>query len=122
MAVTARLSTALYDRFGDEIVGELVDWLNQVDATYRHDLRELNELNFARFDARLEQRIGELRNELSERLSAIEIRMGQRFSELGDRMASLEVRVERALKDQSRSMIGIWMAVLLAVGSLWLKH
>jgi hypothetical protein len=31
-----------------------------VDATYRADLRELNELNFARFDAKLEQRLAEL--------------------------------------------------------------
>ena len=36
-----------------------------VDATYRDDLRELNELNFARFDAKLEQRIAELRQEIS---------------------------------------------------------
>jgi hypothetical protein len=31
---------------------------------YRTDLRELNELNFARFDAKLEQRLAELRSEL----------------------------------------------------------
>ena len=31
-----------------------------VDATYRSDLRELNELNFARFDAKLEQRVSDL--------------------------------------------------------------
>jgi hypothetical protein len=31
---------------------------------HRADLRELNELNFARFDAKLEQRIAELRAEL----------------------------------------------------------
>jgi hypothetical protein len=30
---------------------------------YRADLRELNELNFARFDAKLEQRVAELRAE-----------------------------------------------------------
>ena len=35
-----------------------------MDATYRSDLRELNELNFARFDAKLEQRLAELRAEL----------------------------------------------------------
>jgi hypothetical protein len=35
-----------------------------VDATYRADLRELNELNFARFDAKLEQRLAELKAEL----------------------------------------------------------
>ncbi len=37
---------------------------NAVDLTYRTGLRELNELNFARFDAKLEQRMAELRAEL----------------------------------------------------------
>jgi hypothetical protein len=41
-----------------------VDWFNAVDLTYRTELRELNELNFARFDAKLEQRLAELRTEL----------------------------------------------------------
>ena len=36
-----------------------------VDATYRSELRELNELNYARFDAKLEQRIAELRAEMA---------------------------------------------------------
>jgi hypothetical protein len=64
LPVTAKLSRRFYERFGDEIVNELVEWLNQVDSTYRSELKELNELNFARFDAKLEQRIAELRAEL----------------------------------------------------------
>src|SRR5256886_14211447 len=59
--VTARLSKRFYDVFGEEIANELVDWFNQGDKTYRADLRELNELNFARFDAKHEQRLAELR-------------------------------------------------------------
>lgn len=43
---------------------ELVDWFNQVDSTYRSDLREMNELNFARFDARLHERLADARAEL----------------------------------------------------------
>ena len=43
-----------------------MEWFNQVDATYRADLRELNELNYQRFEAKLEQRIGELRAEMKE--------------------------------------------------------
>ena len=62
--VTARLSRRFYEKFGDEIVNELVDWLNQVDTTYRSELREQNEMNFARFDAKLEQRLAELKAEL----------------------------------------------------------
>ena len=62
MPVTARLSKRFYDVFGEEIATELVDWGNdrrecfqrQVDDTYRADLRELNELNFGRFDAKLD--------------------------------------------------------------------
>ncbi len=30
-----------------------------MDATYKGDLKELNELNFARFDAKLEQRLAQ---------------------------------------------------------------
>ncbi len=50
--------------FGEEIANELVDWFNTVDATYRADLRELNELNFARFDAKLEQRLAQVKSDL----------------------------------------------------------
>ena len=64
MPVTAKLSRRFYDVLGEDIANELVDWFNAVDLTYRADLRELNELNFARFDAKLEQRLTELRIDL----------------------------------------------------------
>ncbi len=54
-----------YDTLGEDIANELVDWFNQVDATYRSELRDLNELNFARFDAKLEQRIAEVRADIA---------------------------------------------------------
>ncbi len=46
------------------MANELVDWFNAVDATYRADLRQLNEANFARFDAKLDQRLAELKADL----------------------------------------------------------
>lgn len=60
MPVTAKLSRKFYKRFGDDLTNELVDWLNQVDTTYRADLRELNDLNFARLETRLAQLEGGL--------------------------------------------------------------
>ncbi len=69
--MTARLSKRFYDTLGEEIANELVDWFNQVDETYRADLRELNELNFARFDAKHEQRLAELRAELVKELADV---------------------------------------------------
>ena len=78
MPVTARLSKRFYDALGEQVANELVDWFNSVDATYKSDLRELNELNFARFDAKLEQRIAET----NARMDVGFARMDQRLADL----------------------------------------
>lgn len=54
MPITSKLSRKLYETFGDEAAADMVDWMHHVDAQ-RAELRELNELNFARFEARLAQ-------------------------------------------------------------------
>ena len=59
------------EKFGDDITNALVDWFNRVDATYRTELRELNELNFGRFDAKLEA----LESRLETRMAAFEARI-----------------------------------------------
>ena len=79
MPVTAKLSRKFYEKFGDDIANELVEWFNAVDATYRSDLRELNELNFARFDAKLEQRIAEVRADINIGLERLETRLTRRL-------------------------------------------
>jgi hypothetical protein len=66
MPVTAKLSREFYDRFGDKVVDELVGVLNDMDATFRAELKELNEQNFQRFEATLERRIADVKAELSE--------------------------------------------------------
>jgi len=71
MPVTAKLSRKFDEKFGDDITNELVDWFNRVDATYRTELRELNELNFGRFDAKLEA----LESRLEARMAAFEARI-----------------------------------------------
>jgi BMFP domain-containing protein YqiC len=104
--VTAKLSRKFYEKLGDDVANELVEWFNAVDATYRSDLRELNELNFARFDAKLEQRVAEL---------------GPRFdSKLEQRLAELESRL-------TRRMFGFWVAqaattAALVLGVVKLTH
>lgn len=103
--VTARLSKHFYDRLGEEIANELVDWFNQVDATYRGDLRELNELNFARFDAKMEQRLAEFEAKLERRLAQLEAMLERR---LGEQTRWLFV----ALAAQSAVMIGGFIAIL----------
>ena len=74
--------------------------INAVDLTYRTDLRELNELNFARFDAKLEQRIAELRAEFRMELQRIRTEIQQ-------------VRVELL-----RWMLGFWVTTLIGIAGL----
>ena len=92
MPVTARLSLRFYEKLGEEVANEMVDWFNSVDATYRSDLRELNELNFARFDAKLEQRVAALDAKLELRVAALEAKLEQR-------MAALEAKLEQGLTE-----------------------
>jgi len=85
MPVTARLSQRFYERLGNDVANELVEWFNSVDATYRSDLRELNELNFVRFDAKLEQRVAYLDGKIGHldgRIDHLEDRFERRFAEV----------------------------------------
>jgi hypothetical protein len=50
-----------------------------VDATYRSELRELNDLNYARFDAKLEQRVAEVRADIQLGLERLETRLTKRL-------------------------------------------
>ena len=63
--VTAKLSRKFYERFGDDVTGELVDWFNAVDLTYQTQLRETNELNWERFKATLLAESAGLRAEMA---------------------------------------------------------
>jgi hypothetical protein len=59
-----------------------VDWFNKVDATYRSEFRDLFETHFSRFDAKLEQRVAEVRAEFQERLARLEAKLEHRTAEL----------------------------------------
>jgi ABC-type phosphate transport system auxiliary subunit len=104
--VTAKLSRKFYETFGDEIANELVEWFNQVDATYRADLRELNELNFARFDAKLEQRVAELDAKWEHRWAQLDAKLEQRVAELRSEMRELKAELIK------------WMFVFVAGGTV----
>ena len=65
--------------------------------TYRTDLRELNEINFARFDAKLEQRLAELR-------------------------AELRVEIQKIRSDLMKWMFAFWAPTALGVVALLLRR
>jgi hypothetical protein len=115
MPVTARLSKLFYDRLGEAVTNELVDWFNQVDAAYKSDLREMNELNFARFDAKVEQRLAGLESRLEQRLLEFRTEMQVGF-------AKADAKVEAALKEQTRFYFLAWAVLLASNIALWLRQ
>jgi hypothetical protein len=103
VAITAKLSRRFYEQFGDEVADELVNLLNTVDASSKSDLRQLNEANFARFDAKMEQRFAESEGRLERRFAAVDAKMEQRFAEsegrLERRFAAVDAKMERGFAD-----------------------
>jgi hypothetical protein len=78
-----------------------------VDLAYRTDLRELNELNYARFDAKLEQRIAELRAEFRTDLHQVRTEIQQARTEIQ------QVRFELL-----RWMFAFWVSTLIGIAGL----
>ena len=115
MPVTAKLSRRFYEIFGDDVTNELVEWFNQVDATYRADLRELNELNFARFDAKLEQRITELDAKLEQRITELEAKFEIRLAELE---AKFDLRINGLRAELLKWMFVFWIGTLAPLAGL----
>jgi len=111
MPVTAKLSQKFYAKLGDDVTNELVNWFNQVDATYRNDLRELNELNFARFEAKLEQRLAQFEAKMHARLA--EFRM-----DLARLEGNLIARIPLADARPTRLNLAAWIATLGVVAAL----
>ena len=91
MPITAKFSRQFYAKLGHGIADELVDWFNNVDATYRSEFRELFEVRFSQFDAKLEQRIAEVKSEVHEVKSELK-------SELHEVKSELHVEISRLLK------------------------
>ncbi len=78
MPIAAKFSENFYQKFGHEATGELVEYLNTIDATYRSELERLNDLNWKR----VEERIALVEARLGARIDQVEIRSEQRIAEL----------------------------------------
>ena len=104
MPVTAKFSEEFYDRLGHHVADELVDWFNKADATYRTELKEVNELNFARFDAKIGQRFAEHDAKRERRFAEYDAKWERRFAEYEakweQRFAEYEAKWEQRFAEQ----------------------
>jgi len=105
--VTAKLSKRFYDRLGEDVANELVALLNLIDASYKSELREQNDINFARFEAKLDQRVDTLRAELKAEIKSCEV--------------SVRAELEKRLGEQTRWMFIAWSALLIPIIGLWFR-
>ena len=125
MPVTAKLSREFYEKFGDRIADEFVNWFNQVDATYRSEFKDLFEANFSRQDARLEQRLAQFEAKVEQRLAQFEAKVEQRLAHIEakveQRLAEMRVELERRIGEQTRWLFAAWAVVLASVIGLYLR-
>ncbi len=115
MPVTAKLSLKFYEKLGEDIANELVEWFNSLDTTYRSDLRELNELNFARFDAKLEQRLAELEGRFEGRFAQQDARITILEARLLGRMEAMQGGLKA---DLLRWMFAFWTGTMIALAGV----
>lgn len=114
MPVTAKLSEKFYEVFGEDVTNELVNWFNAVDATYRADLRELNALNFARFDAKMGERLAESDLKLERRLAESDLKLERGLAQLRTQFAETQT-------DLTKWMFLFWAPTALGVLALLLR-
>jgi hypothetical protein len=98
MAVSARLSRTLHQALGDEGAEDMVNWMQQVDEN-RKVLRELNDLNYERFENRLDARFAAIESKFDAKFTAFEARLTQlldaRFAQVDARFAQVDARFGR---------------------------
>ena len=94
----AAFSDEFHEKLGDRIAQELVDLFNNMDTNLRSDLRELNGINFDRFDDRLHQRLAESdarwQTALAERDTRWERERAARDARLETRLAEMDAKWE----------------------------
>ena len=119
MPVTAKLSSKFYQRLGDDVANELVALLNTMDSTYLAELRQLNELNYSRFESKLEQRVAELRAEFKTGFVELRAELGTGHAtlraELGTGQAKLATDIEAVRADLMKWMVGFFVPTILSI-------
>ena len=99
MPIAVKLSRKFYDAFGDEVVNELVEVLNQVDLAYRGTLHELNEANFSRLDerfARVDERFARFDEKLAHVEANVRAEMQAGFAKVDTKFADLRAEMQTA--------------------------
>jgi hypothetical protein len=99
MPITARLSHRLHDALGEDAGGDLVTWMQTVDAN-RAELRELMETYATRAESGFRE---------------FDARMEVRFAKVDVRFAEVEKLIERQQGRLLAWLFGFWTTALVAL-------
>jgi hypothetical protein len=120
MPVTDVLLQRLRRVLGAEATNDLVTWVDHSTARDIAQLRELADLHYGRFDARLEQRLaeseGRLRTELAQAIAAVRVEM----SGLRLEMSALRTDMASQRADLVKWMFIFWAGTVLPLAGLML--
>ena len=122
MPYTAKFSRRFYDKLGDDVVNELVDWLNTVDLIYKTELKEHTEINLRRVEAvirseavriesKIDVEIANVRSEFKEGITELR-------SELKGDIATLRGEMASMRADLIKWMFVFWASTALIMFGL----
>lgn len=105
------MSRKFYDKLGDEVALELVEWLNTVEASYRQEFSELFAANFGQLRAEMAGLRAEMNLALANLRAELLVVLANQKSETYDRIAQGERRL-------LVWMIGLWLSAPLATAGM----
>lgn len=111
MPVTARLLQRLHEAIGDEATNDLFIWWEEAATVNRTAVREVADLYFARFDARLEKGLAEVRSELDKGLA-------QARSDLHAGLADVRGEMAGQRADLIKWMFIFWVGTVVPLAGL----
>lgn len=109
MPVTAKLSRSFYDKLGDDVASELVNWFNAVDSDYKNDLKEMNDLNWERFKGQLGTHRAEVHGDL-----------GRLHAELGKQRAEFQSDLAKLRAELIKWMFIFWSGTVIPMVGLFI--
>jgi chromosome segregation ATPase len=130
MPISATLSHKILETFGEKAAKDMVDWMNRIDSA-RSELRDLNDTNARRFDAKFEQidarfeqidarfeKVDARFEGVDARFDKLEGHIDKRFGQLETSIANLQIRIEQRTADLMKWSFMFWLGAVGAIAIL----
>ena len=118
MPVTTRLLQRLHESLGDEATNDLFAWWEEAATVNRAAVREVADLYYARFEARLEKGLAEVRSEMAVAQSDMDKGFAKVRSEMTTGLAQMRSEMANQRADLIKWMFVFWAGTVLPLAGL----